>query len=134
MTQSVTQTRSEAQSASRGPWSVGEVLDTRTFEGEAVNVILVRRGGHTDIAYVAHMSTDGDTSEQHANARLIACAPELLAVLHEGRRAIGDHFAPNDCYATGPLTGDAIRDLVQCPACSFIAAYDAIIAKAEGRS
>jgi len=45
-------------------------------------------------------------------------------VLHEARRAIGDHHAPNDCYATGPLTGNAFRDLVQCPACSFIAMFD----------
>lgn len=57
---------------------------------------------------------------------------ELLEALHEGRRAIGDHFAPNDCYATGPLTGDGFRDLVQCPACSFIAMYDAAIARATG--
>lgn len=57
---------------------------------------------------------------------------ELLAALEEGRRAIGEHFAPNDCYATGPLTGDEFRDLVQCPACSFIAMYDDVIAKAKG--
>jgi hypothetical protein len=55
---------------------------------------------------------------------------DLIAALHEGRRAIGDHFSPNDCYATGPMTGDEYRDLVQCPACSFIAMYDSAIAKA----
>ena len=60
--------------------------------------------------------------------------PDLYAALEEGRRAIGDHFAPNDCYATGPLTGDPYRDLVQCPACSFIAMYDAALAKARGQS
>ena len=58
-----------------------------------------------------------------AEAR-IATLPEALK---EGRRAIGDHFAPHDCYATGPLTGDTFRDLVQCPACSFIAEYDAAL-------
>jgi len=57
---------------------------------------------------------------------------EFIAVLKEGRRAIGDHHAPDDCYATGPLTGNHYRDLVECPACSFIAKYDAIIAKATG--
>ncbi|MDM5117230.1 hypothetical protein [Aeromonas hydrophila] len=57
---------------------------------------------------------------------------ELLAALEEGRRAIGEHFAPNDCYATGPMTGDDFRDLVQCPACSFIAMYDEVITKAKG--
>ncbi|MFI5409103.1 hypothetical protein [Kaistia sp. UC242_56] len=69
-----------------------------------------------------------------ANARLIAAAPDLLNALQEGRRAIGDHSAPYDCYATGPVTGDAYRDLVQCPACSFIALYDAAIAKATGEA
>jgi hypothetical protein len=47
----------------------------------------------------------------------------LYAALEEARRAIGDHFAPNDCYATGPLTGHRVRDLVECPACSFIATF-----------
>lgn len=59
-------------------------------------------------------------------------ALKMLEALREGRRAIGEHWAPNDCYATGPVTGDPIRDLVQCPACSFIALHDAAIAQAEG--
>lgn len=50
---------------------------------------------------------------------------ELEAALVEGRRAIGEHYAPRDCYATGPLTGDTYRDLVECPACAFIAMHDA---------
>lgn len=55
---------------------------------------------------------------------------QLVTALKEARRAIGDHNAPSDCYATGPMTGDSIRDLVQCPACSAIAMYDEAIAKA----
>jgi len=47
-------------------------------------------------------------------------------VIAEGRRAVGDHFSPHDCYATGPSTGDPLLDLVQCPACSFISMNDAI--------
>ena len=73
---------------------------------------------------------DDQLNEHRANARLAAAAPELLDALHEARRAIGDHYAPNDCYATGPKTGDLIRDLVQCPACSFIAMYETAIKKA----
>lgn len=65
-----------------------------------------------------------------ADAKLIAAAPGLIEALREGRRAIGDHYAPGDCYATGPLTGDDIRDLVECPACSFIAMYESVMAKA----
>jgi hypothetical protein len=74
--------------------------------------------------------------QQHAakQAAIYEAAPLLLQALHEGRRAIGDHFAPHDCYATGPLTGDHYRDLVECPACSFIAIYDIAIAKAKGRT
>ena len=53
----------------------------------------------------------------------------LKKALEEGRRAIGDHSAPHDCYATGPLTGDDYRDLVECPACSFIAMYDAALSQ-----
>jgi hypothetical protein len=58
----------------------------------------------------------------------------LREALAEARRAIGDHFAPGDCYATGPLTGDAYRDLVECPACSFIAMHDALLALPSPRS
>jgi hypothetical protein len=28
------------------------------------------------------------------------------------------HFAPHDCFATGPHTGDPIMDLVACPGCN----------------
>lgn len=67
-----------------------------------------------------------DCAEREAaNARKRAA--ELLEVIKEARRAVGDHNAPDDCYATGPLTGDSFRDLVQCPACSFIAMHDEAI-------
>lgn len=48
---------------------------------------------------------------------------ELEKLLAAARRAIGDHHAPNDCYATGPLTGDEFLDLVQCPSCAFLEQY-----------
>ena len=54
----------------------------------------------------------------------------LRELVEAGRLAIGDHFAPNDCYATGPLTGNSYRDLVVCPACSFLTDYDAMKARA----
>ena len=53
----------------------------------------------------------------------------MVDALGEARRAIGDHFAPMDCYTTGPLTGDWHRDMVECPACAFIAAHDAALAQ-----
>ncbi len=51
---------------------------------------------------------------------------ELEKLMAAARRAIGDHHAPNDCYATGPLTGDAFLDLVQCPACAFLERHAAL--------
>jgi len=36
------------------------------------------------------------------------------------QHVIGDHCAPNDCYATGPLTGNPIADLVVCPSCAAL--------------
>lgn len=57
----------------------------------------------------------------------------LVEALKEGRRAIGTHHAPHDCYATGPMTGDEYRDLVECPACAFISKYNAaLLAAGEG--
>ncbi len=49
-------------------------------------------------------------------------ADGLAKLLDLAERAIGDHHAPNDCYSTGPLNGDA-TDLV-CPACEFRAALE----------
>lgn len=52
-------------------------------------------------------------------------------VIKKFRRAIGDHYAPEDCYATGPLTGNEFLDLVQCPACAAIAAYEELLSTTE---
>ena len=51
---------------------------------------------------------------------------ELEKLMAAARRAIGDHHAPNDCYATGPLTGYEFLDLVQCPACAFLEQHEAL--------
>ena len=58
-----------------------------------------------------------------------ATIARLTELVKEGRRAVGTHFAPDDCYATGPKTGDPIVDLVQCPACCFLAMYEDAIAR-----
>jgi len=55
-----------------------------------------------------------------------AVSDRLLEAL---KRVVGDHNAPNDCYATGPLTGDTYQDLVACPSCqaeSLIAEVEAM--------
>lgn len=116
-----------------GPWTyqpacnyVGYSISPR---GTLPTLAAVERPVGGELLTIEAFNFPGETE---ANARLIAAAPDLLEALHEGRRAIGDHNAPNDCYATGPLTGDAYRDLVECPACRFIAMYDAAISRATG--
>jgi hypothetical protein len=46
---------------------------------------------------------------------------DYVALKNAALRAVGEHHAPNDCYATGPLTGDPIQDLMACPACQLLA-------------
>lgn len=59
-----------------------------------------------------------------------ACKAEKLndELIKQLDRVVGDHDAPRDCYATGPLTGDTIMDLVSCPSCEAIV----LLAKLRG--
>ena len=53
----------------------------------------------------------------------------LIAAL-QGARATLVHEVPNDCCATGPLTGDPVEDLIVCPSCRAIHRIDSALAKA----
>jgi len=89
---------------------------------------LLKRMARVDIGDKNSLEAIDDMTEAAAALRAQQERIDALeAVVREGRRAIGEHWAPNDCYATGPMTGDAIHDLVQCPACSFIALHDATL-------
>lgn len=46
----------------------------------------------------------------------------VAALIEAAMRANGDHTAPHDCYATGPVTGNPIADFVSCPGCELAAA------------
>lgn len=71
--------------------------------------------------------TDDFGGEHRAGLyRARAAIAELIAA---AKRANGDHHAPDDCYATGPLTGDPIRDLVECPGCQLASALAALDSK-----
>jgi hypothetical protein len=67
------------------------------------------------------------------NARLRGELADAEAAVRAGFRAIGSHNAPDDCYATGPMTGNMIEDLVICPACDFINAHAPAITRARER-
>jgi len=71
---------------------------------------------------------DPVTAQSKANGTEAAKRIKVLeTALRAARRAIGDHTAPHDCYATGPLTGDPFLDLIECPACTFILHYDRVL-------
>jgi len=53
------------------------------------------------------------------HSEAVAAVAELIEA---AKMANGDHSAPHDCYATGPLTGDPVMDLVVCPGCRLAAA------------
>ena len=50
----------------------------------------------------------------------------LCEVASVSKLALGEHCAPGDCYATGPLTGNPIADLVACPGCALQTALAAL--------
>lgn len=81
-----------------------------------LEVSYVREDLHA--ATVAELRAKADAAERRVG--------ELEELMAAARRAIGDHHAPNDCYATGPLTGDEFLDLAQCPACAFLEHHEAI--------
>lgn len=75
--------------------------------------------------------------------KIVDSFPALIARLREAererdawraqlKRVVGEHSSPNDCYATGPLTGDPIRDLISCPSCEAIAMEAAAQLRREG--
>lgn len=83
----------------------------------------------TDKAFERGMNVCGrivDSLSQKI-ANLESERSELIELIELMRLAIGEHNAPNDCYSTGPLSGNPVSDLVACPACSAIAKYDAVM-------
>ena len=125
-TEQINELRKLADAATPGPWiKRGYVLGIGC--------------GVDGVTAVAHHTTSADAdfiaaANPAAILSLIQQRDELLAALKSARRAIGDHYAPDDCYATGQLTGDDFLDLVQCPACAFLELHNAVTAKCEAQS
>jgi len=67
---------------------------------------------------IAELRASGDTGNVE---NLLEVREAFAALIEAAARANGDHHAPHDCYATGPLTGDPYRDLVECPGCVLAA-------------
>ena len=50
--------------------------------------------------------------------------------LHLAEQALA-HDVPGSCWATGPLTGGPIEDLIVCPGCRALHAIRAALARAD---
>ena len=78
-----------------GPWK---------YEGTATSLHAIRDGAGVGIAQALHRR---DKLEQYANARLIAAAPEMLAILQV---LVASH--PKDCACLGGCDFRIARGLV----------------------
>ncbi|WP_369053437.1 hypothetical protein [Burkholderia gladioli] len=73
------------------------------------------------------MTTTHESSTTHpADALLRESCAAMTAYLKDN-----PHAAPDDCYATGPMTGDPFYDLVRCPGCCAQNAFTGLIAKID---
>lgn len=81
-----------------------------------VDVLRVMRNAAFELRTVT-TGNEGRVATQVDEARVA-----VAELIEAAKRANGDHTAPHDCYATGPMTGDPIRDLVSCPGCELVAA------------
>ena len=69
-----------------------------------------------------HAFSTGMSADHIAADAMVEARAAVAELIEAATRANGEHSAPHDCYATGPLTGDPYRDLVSCPGCELSAA------------
>lgn len=84
--------------------------ESRAAVAEAFETITEGKRQWDQVA--ASLGVDGDDADA-----VIARAAAVAELVEAATRANGGHTAPHDCYATGPLTGNPVRDLVECPGC-----------------
>lgn len=72
-----------------------------------------------------------DIADLHSAKKIAEARCEKLREALMTARVEFSHTPPNDCYSTGPFTGDIIQDHVACPGCAVIAKIDAALAECE---
>lgn len=99
---------------------------TYTISGMDVRIAVDTAFGSGDTVYctVSDWFPDGareiaEKLNAHASqaSRIAELEKALNNVIEAAERSLGDHSAPHDCFATGPMTGNPIADLVACPGC-----------------
>lgn len=115
-----------------GPWTLTEGYKQKVFaQSDAMTVCDIRGWGYLTGLGGLHLPVDKAVAIQDANAHLIAAAPELYEALESARIAL-THDVPGSCWATGPLTGDPIEDLIVCPGCRAMHKIEAALKKVRG--
>lgn len=69
-----------------------------------------------------------DDAEKRGADAIHSFLDEAISALETSRKALG-HDVPEQCWATGPNTGDPFQDLIVCPGCAANSKIDTIIAK-----
>jgi len=121
-----------------GPNKYGDVYVTTDLAGEGMHLVIaeMRIPDPQDLIGDDGGPVKVETSRAMAmeTAKVFAAAPDLWEALKLYMAAYdpdGRHHRDN-CFATGPMTGDPVRDLLRCPGCAAYEAARAAVTKAKG--
>lgn len=85
----------------------------------------------TIFAIEAEVDCRGVSRIVKTHQALQAAHDKLRATLQSTMKVI-EHDVPAECWATGPLTGDALEDLLVCPGCHALAQGNDTLAETKG--
>jgi len=110
-----------------GPWLWRDAW-TSHEDGGLLHAVRLTGGSNETVAESSGYLS-GDIIMSHADAHLIAAAPELLALLKKAAGAVAEiHGQDIGCPDCPPYGDDA------CEKCPLLDQIEAALAKAEGRS
>jgi hypothetical protein len=93
----------------------------------------LHQAGLLDDMEYEFVCVEGATGNMAGSVERLSTYDDIMAKLSRQNQVFElcktalQHSVPGDCYATGPLTGDRVQDLLVCPGCAALAA----IAKEE---
>lgn len=98
------------------PWRIEKLHTRRVIRGANSSLVGVIESGMSD-EDAARLEQRLSTTAPADPAKGLELARDALGLSIEAM----EHSVPDDCWSTGPYTGDPIEDLVICPYCRAIA-------------